>query len=567
MSSFLSFLPVDGWQRLMCDALWQSTLIAGLGWIVARFLVRQSAARAWLLLMSLMACVLVPLASMAARDFGWTVLPLASDLDSRPSTGSVASPSIDFAKYAELASARDAEPDTSVMSWSPDHDTQPTAGLPAAFSAPGDLRSVESAGSGDPRTTQSTGLILLQILGGIWMAMGLFLAIRLALGFVAMRRIVRSAVACDDAELLTSATEAARRIGVPCPPVSYSRHVETPTIFAFGRSRLLVPPVEASLRGANTVALPTAAIAAPDAAGNISRLRHGESAIGETRPPIDWIVAFSHELAHVARGDGWSRLAVECIRIALPLQPLIWLLRRSFHTACEEACDDWAVATGSSPVDLADTLTAWINRPRLNSSLPAIGMSSTKSRTMRLLAIQTAPVARLGGTLRWAIAAATTLLIGCFALAQTPPDQAPYKDDTSLSESAITELREVSDTSEMRNTSDKRAFTSTKTANRSTLKLGAGGKIQLELLLDSSQIVALDRDIPRAQVNNREIVELTAVSPNQIVVFAKREGATQISLFDREGQVYVVDCVIKKEEPIVATPSRGAQGNVAALYY
>ena len=63
----------------------------------------------------------------------------------------------------------------------------------------------------------------------------------------------------------------------------------------------------------------------------------------------------------------------------LPLQPLIWLIRRSFHTACEEACDDWAVATGDNPVDLADTLTAWINRKQRTASLVAIGMSSTSA--------------------------------------------------------------------------------------------------------------------------------------------------------------------------------------------
>ena len=74
MSSFFSFLPAGGWQRLMCDALWQSTLIAGLGWLAARFFVRQSAARAWVLLITLIACAVAPLASLAARSGGWTML-------------------------------------------------------------------------------------------------------------------------------------------------------------------------------------------------------------------------------------------------------------------------------------------------------------------------------------------------------------------------------------------------------------------------------------------------------------------------------------------------------------
>src|SRR5262249_53919085 len=71
MNSVFSFLPDGGWQRFLCDALWQSTLVAGLGLLAARFLVRQSAARAWLLLLALIACAFVPLASLAARQHGW----------------------------------------------------------------------------------------------------------------------------------------------------------------------------------------------------------------------------------------------------------------------------------------------------------------------------------------------------------------------------------------------------------------------------------------------------------------------------------------------------------------
>src|SRR6476660_2800601 len=66
MNSIFSLLPEGGWQRFLCDAMWQSTLIAGLGLLAARFLVRQSAARAWLLLLTLTACALVPLGSSPA---------------------------------------------------------------------------------------------------------------------------------------------------------------------------------------------------------------------------------------------------------------------------------------------------------------------------------------------------------------------------------------------------------------------------------------------------------------------------------------------------------------------
>src|SRR5262245_5593091 len=84
MSSLLSLLPEGGWQRLMCDALWQSTLITGIGLLAARFAARQSAARAWLLLLTLTLCAVVPLASAAARQNGWGLLGRASGTSPPP---------------------------------------------------------------------------------------------------------------------------------------------------------------------------------------------------------------------------------------------------------------------------------------------------------------------------------------------------------------------------------------------------------------------------------------------------------------------------------------------------
>src|SRR5262249_52761932 len=122
-----------------------------------------------------------------------------------------------------------------------------------------------------------SGELALQILGTLWLAVSLFLAIRLILGFEAMRRTLRTASPCDDAFLLGAAEEAARRTGVSCPLVLFNSVVETPTIYAFGRPRLLVPyHVEASLRDAKV-------------SGNCSQrsgnpaLDNNDSHLGETR--------------------------------------------------------------------------------------------------------------------------------------------------------------------------------------------------------------------------------------------------------------------------------------------
>jgi polysaccharide export outer membrane protein len=361
MSSFFAWLPESGWSRLMCDALWQSTLIAGLGYLAARLLTRQSAARAWLLLLTLTACVLVPLASLAARESGWTV--------TWPRLSETRSPNLAETRPRDIA-----ERETILA-------VQPEA-APATPSGtlPG------QAASGRDATAAA-----LNVLGIVWLTASALLALRLALSCLATVRLIRRAAACGDPELLAASVSAAKRVGLSArPTLLLSRSVRTPTIFALGAPRLLIPTDDVSQQGDRK---------------------------------IDWTAAFTHELAHAARRDGWARLWVELILIALPLQPLVWFSRRAFQGACEEACDDWAVATGSNPVDFADMLTAWICNSNPKPTLLAIGMSSTKARTLRLLSLRGKPKARLGRAWRWAGLPSLLLLVASLAIAQSPNEK------------------------------------------------------------------------------------------------------------------------------------------------
>ncbi len=449
MSSFFSFLPAGGWQRLMCDALWQSTLIGGFGWLAARILVRQSAARAWGLLITLIACAVVPLASLAARSGGWTMLaankqfapnsvevratteiaPSTPKAQGRPSLGFRTDDAPQFARNVETAIPEPISASPPSIPLSADHASLlRTANLP-----------LPAAGEGWGKGERTNWL--LHVFGFTWLAAAAFLGVRLIRSLITTQRLLRRAVLCDDPAMLAAAAEAARRIGIACPPVLSSLEIETPTIYALGHPRLLIPLVEASLRDAKTDSLPSDRVAISDDPGTISRLRHGESAIGETRPLIekrprvDWVAAFSHELAHVARGDGWSRLGVECILIIFPIQPLIWLLRCSFHTACEESCDDWAVATGTNPVDLADALTSWVNCHQSISAVLAIGVSSTKARTLRLLHMRKMPNARLSPICFWAGTFVAMLSITGLALAQVSASGTDPKNGNATNDS------------------------------------------------------------------------------------------------------------------------------------
>ncbi|HEY2826376.1 MAG TPA: pilus assembly protein N-terminal domain-containing protein [Pirellulales bacterium] len=67
---------------------------------------------------------------------------------------------------------------------------------------------------------------------------------------------------------------------------------------------------------------------------------------------------------------------------------------------------------------------------------------------------------------------------------------------------------------------------------------------RMEMTVNSSRILKMDQNIPRAQVNNREVLELTALSPNEIQVLAKKAGVTQINLWNEKGQIYTVDCIV-----------------------
>lgn len=67
---------------------------------------------------------------------------------------------------------------------------------------------------------------------------------------------------------------------------------------------------------------------------------------------------------------------------------------------------------------------------------------------------------------------------------------------------------------------------------------------RLELTVNSSRILTLDKRIPRMVVNNPDLVTVTALSANQVQLAARKPGVTQVNLWDEDGQVYTVDVMI-----------------------
>jgi pilus assembly protein CpaC len=67
---------------------------------------------------------------------------------------------------------------------------------------------------------------------------------------------------------------------------------------------------------------------------------------------------------------------------------------------------------------------------------------------------------------------------------------------------------------------------------------------KLELTTNTSRILTLDKNIPRVQVNNPELLAVTPLSANQVQISAKKAGVTQVNLWDQDGDIHTVDVQI-----------------------
>lgn len=72
----------------------------------------------------------------------------------------------------------------------------------------------------------------------------------------------------------------------------------------------------------------------------------------------------------------------------------------------------------------------------------------------------------------------------------------------------------------------------------------AGANQRLEMIVNSSRIFTLDEKIPKAQVNNPDLLRLTPLSPNKIQVSALKPGVTQVNLWSEDGSIFTIDVIV-----------------------
>lgn len=67
---------------------------------------------------------------------------------------------------------------------------------------------------------------------------------------------------------------------------------------------------------------------------------------------------------------------------------------------------------------------------------------------------------------------------------------------------------------------------------------------RIQMIVNTSRILSQDSKIPQAQVNNPEVVGLTALSPNQVQIYARRPGVTQVNMWDEKGNIRTIDVTV-----------------------
>jgi beta-lactamase regulating signal transducer with metallopeptidase domain len=244
----------------------------------------------------------------------------------------------------------------------------------------------------------------------VWLFGVMFLAMRMCVAQVRMRRLRASAVPAETG------------VDALCRNVARQMNLKSPSVW---RTPFLFSPCLDGIR--------RPAILLPEDVGKNLR---------ET---------FVHELAHLARRDGLWNLLRRCATAGLWLQPLVWLLSRRLEVAAEEVCDDYVVHFGAERAGYAGHLLELAGRALPPRAPAAVGMISLRSmlarRVVRILDTSRSLSTRVGKRAVMAmltVGLLVTLLAGLIgvggrpaAAARTMADAGDTTSDQAKNEKSI----------------------------------------------------------------------------------------------------------------------------------
>ena len=340
-------------------------LIVGLG---ASLLWSRRPARAHcVLVLAIGACFLSPVLTLGARSLNWGLFSTQSAHVQPPQingTDSMLSTSPGDAQLRHLSGA----------------EHQQSGGIGFLLPSP-DRAAIRNS---------MTSWIL--ALSWLWALVVLVGAIRLVHSFLVGQRLVRSAKPLHDSRIERLVAGAAKSLGLDrAPTVLVSHCIACPVIWCWGRVPTLLLP---------------------------------GWALDKTRSR-SWHSIILHEVAHLKRRDHLSSLAAELLVCAMPWHPVAWCARRRQRHLAEQACDDWALASGGNAPDYAESLLALL--PQLRPQMALAAVSTRSGLAGRIHAILSDRIREPQTRRSWVIVTAIVMvfLAACTALAQTRQERPP----------------------------------------------------------------------------------------------------------------------------------------------
>ena len=81
---------------------------------------------------------------------------------------------------------------------------------------------------------------------------------------------------------------------------------------------------------------------------------------------------------------------------------------------------------------------------------------------------------------------------------------------------------------------------------------------RLEMIIHTSRILTTDQKIVQIEPGNRDILDMTTLSPNQIQITAKAMGVTQVTLWDENKTLYTISVLVVGDSRELAMVLRSA---------
>lgn len=361
-------------EHLVSDSsLWALLIAQSTGCIAAglaaSYLLRRHPARAHqVLLIALATSVFMPASYVLVRHFELGVLPFET-------------PGVPQADTTPLLIAATPPVDSSVMVV----DADPVAAEPLA-----EEPLAEEPPAVGATTLQSLSLPWATILLASWAACSTALLGRIVLQFALGRRLLRASEPLETASVHDALETARARLGVDQPvTIACNPTIQSPVIWCWSRTPVLL----------------------------VQRL--GQA----SWDAANWVGVFCHELAHFKRSDHLSGLFAELLTAAFPWHPLSWWSRERLARLSEEACDDWVLAGGQTPLDYAESLLHLSPQKRLTFLPTVVGKETAmKARIYRIVKDQCNDP-RIGR--QWALALCLLVVLTTTTVALAQRQRAP----------------------------------------------------------------------------------------------------------------------------------------------